>query len=823
MNKELLKKLTPYLIALGTFILFAILYCSPIVFEDKVIRAGDTESWKGMYQELKGYNDNGEYSFWSGSMFSGMPTYQIGGGKIESNSLITPINKIVSLGFKDTLRIFILYLVGFFILFRAFKVNTWLSIIGAMAVTLSSYFMIIIGAGHNTKAVTIGLMAPVIAGFFLIFNRKEYLWGAVICMIYVIVGLTQHPQMSYYFFMLIGCLFFAELFIHIKEGRIKDLLIATVIFAASIGIGIGTQFTKTQLNREYVQETMRGGHSELAKENDTINKTTGLDLDYATQWSYGVDETMTLLIPNFKGGSSNYDVGTNSNTYKAMTQHGVPRKNAEDFSKNVPAYWGTQPFTSGPVYVGAIIFFLFILGLLIVKGPYKWALLVATIFSILLSLGKNFMPLTEFFFNWFPMYNKFRAVSSILVVAEISMPLLGFLALKDIFEKKIEPKLLLNKMWISAGITGGICLIFCLFGGFFYNFTSPSDAQNFDPKQYQWLLDAIVADRASMFRMDAFRSLAFMALAAGTLWLFITNKIKPQYALVALGLFIVTDLWVVDRRFLNDDNFVTEKLSSSYFKKQPYEEYLLQDKDPNFRVLNLTTNTFNESRTSYYFKSVGGYHAAKLRRYQDLIDRHISKFNMQVLNMLNTKYFITPGNDNNPMPQLNPNAMGNAWFVDTLLVVNTPNEEIDALDSINVITTAVLDAKFGNFVKDFIPHQDSAAQVKFLFYKPNRLEYETSASQDGVVVFSEIYYPYGWHAYIDNKPVDHFRANYVLRALPVPAGTHQIRFEFDPDILHSSEPISYICLIIVYLTLIGAIVYEIFQYRKKKKEVVVKK
>ncbi|MCL2311964.1 MAG: YfhO family protein [Firmicutes bacterium] len=816
MTKDVLKKWLPYLVAFVIFVLFTVIYCLPIL-EGKILQAGDTISWKGMYQEAKEYNDKGEYTFWTGSMFSGMPTYQIGGGTTQSQKALVPLDKISRLGgafTNDTLAIIFSYLLCFFILLKSFKVNTWLSIVGSMAITLSSYFFIIIEAGHVTKAFTIAYMAPVIAGFFLIYNKK-YIWGIIFTMLFCTLGLTLHPQMSYYYFLLIGCLFVAELFIHIKEKRIKDFLIATLLFAAAVGVGIGTRYTRVALNNEYVKETMRGGHSELVRENDDQNKTSGLDLDYATQWSYGIDETMTLLIPNFMGASSHYDVGTNSKVYQALINHGVPKKNAKEFSKNVPTYWGTQPFTSGPVYVGAVVCFLFALGLFIVKGPYKWALLVATIFSIMLSWGKNFMPLTELFFNYFPLYNKFRAVSSILVVAEVTMPLLGFLAIKTIMNKAVSKELIIKRIYLSAGITASICLFFALFGSFIFNFTSPNDEVIF-AQLPDWLGDAIIAERASMLRADAFRSFFFILLGAGALWLFVKEKIKFPYFIIALGVLILADMWTVNKRFLNNDSFVSPKSEVAYFKKQPHEEYILQDPDLHFRVLNLTTNTFNESRTSYHLKSIGGYHAAKLRRYQDLISEHIAKMNMNVLNMLNTKYFIVRGPSNEPIPQLNPFAMGNAWFIDSVLIVNTPNEEIDALHVINPRITAVLDVKFASLVKDFTSRRDTAAQIKLLSYTPNILEYQSYSTQDGIVVFSEIYYPYGWKAYINNQPAEHFRVNYTLRALNVPAGEHHIRFEFTPDTIKRTEPIAIFFIFIMYGTIIGGVVYTIVKRWKNK-------
>ena len=814
MNKDLLKKLTPHLVALGVFILIAIIYCSPIL-EGKILQQPDVLNWKGMRQESIDYkNETGNSSFWSGSMFSGMPNYQIGGGEINSLKFIQPIHQIVNLFMHGPFQFILTYLICFYIFLRSFKVNKWVSLVGAIAIAFSSYFFIIIEAGHNAKVQSIALMAPIIAGFFLIFN-KRYFWGILLTLIFAATGITLHLQMSYYFFMLIGCLFFAELFIHIKEKKIKDFLLSSLLFATAIGIGLGTLYTGTQLNREYVKETMRGGHSELVKDNDNTNKTSGLDLDYATQWSYGIDETMTLLIPNYMGGSSNYDVGTDSKVFQTLAQNGVPRKSAEDFCKNTPTYWGTQPFTSGPVYVGAIIFFLFILGLLIVKGPYKWALLVATIFSILLSLGKNFMPLTEFFFNYFPLYDKFRAVSSILVVAEVTIPLLGFLAIKAIMDKQLSKEKILQSIYISGGITAGICLVFALFGGLMYDFISPNDAQ-YAAQIPEWLMDAIVLERAAMLKADAWRSFFFIAVGAALVWLYVTEKLKFTYFVLGLGIFILVDMWGVNKRFFNNDSFVTEKNYDTYFKKQPYEEYILQDEDPHFRVFNLASNTFNESRTSYYFKSLGGYHGAKLRRYQDLIDEHLSKMNIGVINMLNAKYIIIPDNNKQPVPQLNPDAMGNAWFVDSLFVVNTPNEESDALNTINLRNNAVLDKQFASFAEGFIPGKDSAAAVKLLTYAPGELTYEYQTSIPGTIVFSEIYYPYGWKAFIDEKPVEHFRANYTLRALNVPEGSHTIRFSFDPDTYHKSEIVSYICIFILYGYIIGGIVFYFLKKRKEK-------
>ncbi|MBQ9201245.1 MAG: YfhO family protein [Bacteroidales bacterium] len=800
--RTMLKKWWPYLTAAVVFVALTLIYCAPVL-EGRVIQAGDNLNWKGMYQEMKTFqSETKERTFWTGSMFSGMPTYQIGGGNYKAAQVLKPLRDFIRLGNlkNETLLIILGYLICFFILLRSFRINPWLCIVGAVAIAFSSYFFIIIEAGHNTKALGLAWMTAVLAGFVLIY-RGKYLLGAILTMVYSFMGVMCHPQMTYYIFLFAGLLFIAELYIHIRERRMKEFGLATLCFVAALAVGAGTQYSNIKANSEYSRETMRGGHSELQKATDAENKTGGLDLDYATAWSYGLDETFTLLIPNFKGASSHYNVGENSRLYKTLVGKGVPRRSAAEFCQSVPTYWGTQPFTSGPVYVGAIVCLLFVFGLLVVKGPYKWAILAATVFSVLLSWGRNFMPLTELFFHYFPMYNKFRAVSSILVVAEIAMPLLAFLSLKALMDGSVSRQEGLGKLWISAGITGGLCLLFALFGKVLYHFTAPADAQMF-AQLPAWLTEAIVDERAAMLRADAFRSLAFIVLGAGVVALFMQEKIKPSVMIVLVGVLVLADMWPVNKRFLSDADFVTVRQNNSYFKMQPYEEAILQDKDPHFRVLNLASNTFNDSRTSYYLKSLGGYHAAKLRRYQDLIDQHLSKMNMDVINMLNAKYIIYQDNNGNVVPQLNPQAMGNAWYVDSLLVVNTPNEECDALNHIDLHHTAVLDAKFAGMVGDFQPGHDATARVKLTSYKPNGLTYETSSAQDGTVVFSEIYYPYGWKAYIDEVPTDHFRVNYALRAMNVPAGQHQIRFEFQPDSIYKGDRVSMICAILIYLTLL---------------------
>ncbi|HZK02968.1 MAG TPA: YfhO family protein [Bacteroidaceae bacterium] len=807
-NNTKKREYLPYLIAILLFVVISTIYCLPVL-EGKVIQAGDDiNGWAAVQEPLQYRNNTGNISWWTGSMFSGMPNYQIGGGRYLSTTLMKPLWKLTHPSAEKLPLVFVMFFICFYILLRSFKVDRWLSIAGALAIGFSSYFFIIEAAGHNSKAWSIALMSVVVAGFFLIFN-KRYGWGVALTMLFTAFGFSPHPQMAYYIFLLIGVLFFAELFKHIKEKRYKDLVLATTLFVLSVIVGLGTGSANIFANKEYASETMRGGHSELIQNKDLKNRTKGLDLDYATAWSYGIDETFTLLIPGFMGSASTYDVGKESKLYKTLVSNGVSKSEAANFSKNVPMYWGEQPFTVGSVYIGAIVCFLFVLGLFIVKGPYKWALLIATLFSISLSWGKNLMWLTNLFFEYFPLYNKFRAVSSILIIAEITMPLLGFLAIKNIMDGHLSKQYINKKIVLSAGITAGVCLLLSIFGGAIFNFNSSYDTQ-WSSQIPEWLYSAIKAERATMLRTDSFRSFIFIVISAGVLWLY-TNKKMGLYWMVSLfTILIIADMWPINRRFLNDNNFVSPKQNKGVYAIQPYEEALLRDPDPHFRVLNLTTNTFNEARTSYRLKSIGGYSAAKLRRYQDIIEQHISKLNIDVISMLNGKYFIVKNEDGNIVPQFNPNALGNAWRVDSILVVSTPDQECAALGVIDLSRVAVLDEEFYSFVSEFQSGSDQSAKIDLTSYAPDVLTYNFEAEKDALIVFSEIYYPYGWKAYIDGEKVDVFRVNYLLRALNIPAGTHDIRFEFRPDSVKKGNILSAIFIFIMYavvLVLIGRGIY----------------
>ncbi len=810
------KKFAPYLVAVVVFIGFAVLYCSPIL-DGKVLQAGDVNNWKGAANEAVEYRKaTGEYTAWTNSQFGGMPSYQITGGGLPSGFIRSKIVDCIHLGLNDQnpVGLVFAYFIGFFIMLICFGINPWLSIIGALTLGLSSYFMLILPAGHITKAMAIGFLAPIIGGFYAIMRRNYWL-GIPIVLIYGFVGITSHPQMTYYIALLIGVLVCAELYIHVKDQQWKELGISIGVLVLMLCLIVGTRWSWMQMNQSYLKQTMRGGHSELTKQAQD-KPAEGLDLKYATDWSYGIGETMTLLIPNWEGGASGYDLGKDSELSQAMRKQGIPKRDAENFCSHAPTYHGEKMFTSGAVYVGAIVCFLFLLGLLIVPGPYKWALLFATLMSIFLAWGKNMMWLTELFFNYFPMYNKFRAVESILVVAEITMPLLGFLGIQQIVEGKVEWSKLRRSIMVAGGVTAGICLFVALFAGGF-DMTSSYDAQ-WKGQVPQWLYDAILDQRVSMVKSDAWRSLLFVVLGCSlTFWYAWkqntnqTSNIKHLLFYCGLAMLILADLVPVNKRFFNDSNFIKAKDSEAYFKMQPWEEQILQDKSLDYRVLNLNTNTFNDARTSYRLKSIGGYSAVKLRRYQDLIDEHISKMNWNVINMLNTKYIITQRG-----VVQNPDAMGNAWFVNDIQFVPTPDDECAALNTLDLHKTAVADEKFRSALT-CDPQANEEDKIVLTAYQPNKLIYSSSTTQDRIAVFSEIYYPEGWHLYVDGEEKEIGRVNYVLRAAIIPAGEHTIQMEFVPDAI-GLDKWSYACAILLLLIALGGITYPIWEKRLKQQK-----
>ncbi|MCX6276805.1 MAG: YfhO family protein [Bacteroidetes bacterium] len=820
-----LKNILPYLVAVLFFLVITFVYFSPLL-EGKKIQQSDIVNYQGVSKEINDYRDKtGQEPLWTNSMFGGMPAYQI--SVQYTSNLVGFADKILKLGLPHPASLVFLYFLGFFVLLLVMRVNPWLAIAGAAAFAFSSYFFIIIEAGHNSKAHAIGYMPFVMAGIILTMQKK-YLWGGLFTAVFLSLEVkANHPQITYYLAIII---LLYGLFQLIEAFRSKGLIpfgkaVGVLIIAATFAIL--TNMTSLWATWEYGKYTIRG-KSELTS--DKANKTSGLDKDYATQWSYGVGETMTLLIPNFYGGSSSLKISDNSKIIEAMKSNGIPDENIRQFTnQRLPfLYWGAQPFTSGPVYVGAIMVFLFFLGLIIVKGPLKWWLLTATVLSIMLAWGHNFMAFTDFFLNYIPGYNKFRAVTMILVIAEFTIPLLGVLAVKEICDKPDDRKRLFKGLQLALGITAGIALIFSLFPGMFLDFAGSSD--KYTQQQYQfpeWLMQAIRDDRLRMLRMDAIRSLVFIILSAGIISALLFKKVKKEYAFIALTIFILADMFTVNKRYLNNDSFTSKSRVDNPYEPSAADNQILQDTAPDFRVLNLTSNTFNDAGTSYFHKSIGGYHGAKLRRYQELIDngiepdiqtfsRTMTTDSAFILNMLNTKYFILPNKEKQPFVFPNRNALGNGWFVSSFRLVDNADAEIQAIKNFSPATTAIIARGFQEYITDFKPSKDSGDVITLTEYLPNKLSYRYQSKNKGLAVFSEIYYPKGWNAYVDGILTPHFRANYVLRAMVLPAGDHKVEFRFEPVVFHTGEMISLLSSGVLILLVILGVVFEALKARKTR-------
>jgi hypothetical protein len=803
MKQLLTKKWFPHAVAVLFFLLLTIVYFSPVVFDNKDLVQGDVTSVQGWGKDLKDYHEEtGDYAFWSNAMFGGMPAnYTFMPATVN---IFRYISNTIGLNLPFThMKIVFLYLLGFYIFLIALGCKPWLSIIGAVAYAFASYNFIIIEAGHVNKGLAMACMAPVLGGIILTY-RKKYLWGIFVtliatgCQIYY-----GHQQITYYLFLMIVVVALVYLVYAIIECALKDYLRSSGILAVVAVLATLPALGNLIPTADYTKETMRGGA--VLQTVDGQKESSGLDIDYAFQWSYGVGETMTLLIPNFYGASSHYNIGIESNIGEAL-------KNPEQralYTKYAPTYWGDQPFTSGPVYAGAIICFLFILGLLVVKGPEKRWLLITTVISVVLSWGKNFAVLNAFLFYHLPLYSKFRTPAMALVIAGVSMAALAMLTVKTIMETKDRKgfkELFLQQLYIALGITGGLCLLFALFGSSIFSFSTPIDGQYDYPN---WFLSALHADRAAMLASDAWRSLFLIALSGLCLWLLVQNKMKTKYFFLCLGVLVLFDMWSVDKRFLNNDSFVPKHKAKAITPTEA-DLQILQDKNPNYRVLNLTTSTFNESQTSYFHKSIGGYSPAKLRRYQDIIDYHLSQRpNINVLNMLNTRYIIIPGNQGTREVQQNPNALGNCWFVDDVQWVNNPNEEIEALNDFNPAATAIVDAAWKEQLPaDLSPVADEADEITMIDYKPGNIVYESTAAAPHLAVFSEIFYK-TWKAYIDGKETPIVRANYILRALPMPAGTHRIEFKCVDEVYNASARIALWSSLLVGLLLLALAGYAV--------------
>ena len=828
---KILKQWLPDILVVILFAVLSYAYFFPAATEGRILYRHDASAGRGAGQEQTEYLEKtGERTRWTNSLFGGMPTYQLAPSYDSQDTLIS-ISWLYRLGLPENVWYVFIYLLGFYILLRAFDFRQHLAALGSIIWAFSSYFFIIIAAGHIWKVIALAYLPPMIAGVVLAYKGK-YLWGLVVTAIFAALEIfANHVQMTYYYLFIILFMVIAYLVDAIRNKKMAHFAKATAVCAVGALIGICLNLSNLYHTWQYSKESMRG-KSELVKA-DTGNQTSsGLDRDYITQWSYGIDETWTLLIPNAKGGAHQIKLGEDADAMAKVDPQ------FQQIVAQWYQYWGEQPFTAGPVYVGAFVMMLFILGCFIVKGPMKWALLAATILSVLLSWGKYFMPLTDFFIDYVPMYAKFRTVSSILVIAEFTIPLLGMLALKELVERPQLIKERMKDFLISFGLTGGLALLFALAPRvFFSSYVSTMEMhalQGIPADQLVPLLANLEEVRMSMFTADAWRSFFIILIGVALLWSYSAGKLKPVTLVGSLIVLCLVDMWDVNKRYLYDGQFVEKIEQTKTFEPTETDKLILQDKDLNYRVLNLASNTFNENNTSYWHKSIGGYHAAKLRRYQEMIEEHISaemntvfqevanaggdmdsvdatKF--PVLNMLNARYFIFPLEAGQTVPLRNPFALGNGWFVNQVTYVDNANEEIAAIHGINPIETVVVDKRFESVLKP-AAESDSTCSVVLTAYEPNDLKYEVNSAKGGTVVFSEIYYP-GWQAYIDGEKVEHGRANYILRAMNVPAGKHVVEFKFDPDSLHATETIAYIAFV---LLAIAAVVIVVISYRQNGKQ-----
>ena len=814
--KAVFKQYRPYITAIVVFFVVSVGYFSPAIFEGKSLYQTDTRKGAGMGQDLAPHQKElNEKSLWSSRMFSGMPTYQLS-PSYKSYPVLSQIRRAFEGWLPNPASYLFAYMLGFFILLMALRVNPLLAIIFAIAYAFSSYFVIIIEAGHIWKVWVLELIPPTLAGIIWAYQGRYWLGGLVTMLFFAMQLAANHIQMTYYFLLFVGVYVVGRFIYDYKKKQLPQFIKASVVLIVAGLVGFGTNATSMILSQKYAEQTIRG-KSELTS--NVENQTSGLDRDYVTQWSYGVGETFTFLIPNTKGGAS----GSMWENHRDAVKKSSSDRNLQEIVANQSSYWGDQPITSGPTYVGAFILFLFIFGLFVVKGYLKWALLVGTVMSILLSWGHNFMWLTDLFLDYVPFYNKFRTVSSIMVVAELTIPILAALALVKIVENKrliFEQK---KAFYISLGLTAGIALLFIIAPRMFFHFTSDAEVSGFsqyanDPT-YAPFFNALESARVSVFRADAWRSIFIILVGVSLIWLYCKQYIKSSVFITLLAVLVLLDLGGVNKRYLNNADFVSKSRAAVAWDMTPADKQILEDKDPNYRVLNLTISPFQDASTSFYHKSVGGYHAAKLRRYQELIDQHLSKINMSVLDMLNTKYFIVPVNNNTEVQvQQNPNALGYAWFVDSLQIVQNADEEIAALAGFNPRSTAIVDKRFEGQFKKFVPTSDSAAGIELVDYKINNITYRTKSDKEQLAVFSEIYYDDGltrWDAFIDGNPVSHMRANYVLRALRIPAGEHTVEFVFKPKAYSTLETISVICLWILLIGIVGFVSLTIIQKRKK--------
>ncbi|WP_299665172.1 YfhO family protein [uncultured Polaribacter sp.] len=805
-----LSKIFPYIVAIIIFVLASVIYFHPILNGQK-LNQSDITQFTGMVKEINDYRaTNDAEPYWTGASFSGMPAYQI--STYYPNDLVRGLDKILRFLPRPADYTF-LYFLSFFILMMALKVEWRLAILGALAFGFSTYLIIIFGAGHNAKAHAIAYMPLVLAGVLWVFQRKFVLGFIVTGLGMALEIYTNHIQMTYYLGFCLLILGIVEFINSVKENKLPSFIKQAAVIIAAVILGIGANAPRLMALKEYADHSTRG-KSELTINLDGSEKeiSKGLDKAYITQYSYGKLETFNLFIPRFMGGGTVEELGESSNFYQFIEEK-AGKKVAKEYSSQVLTYWGDQPIVEAPAYIGAVIFFLFFLGMFLVKGRLKQWLVAATVFSILLSWGRNFEVVTNFFIDYVPLYNKFRAVSSIQVIAELCVPILGVLALKEFFSSKISKVEKQEALKKAVYVFGGLIIAGFALAHVFGTFEGLRDAQQYS--EVPGFLDAVMADRKAMLFSDTVRSLILVLISGGVLWFFLKDKLKSVYVILALTVFILFDLISVNKRYVNEDDFKPSRKIEKPFTASNADKVILQDKN-HYRVLNFAVDPMNDGSTSYFHQSIGGYHAAKLGRYQELFDYQIAKNNTQVLNMLNTKYFIVPDDQGKPQAQQNTAANGNVWFVENLKVVNSANEEIKALDSLHTKREAViLERDYKNL--SFKPpiQQDSTATIALLNYNVTSLTYQSKSEKDQFAVFSEVFYEDGWNAYIDDELNPHYRVNYVLRGMPILAGEHKIEFKFEPKVIQKGNIFSLISYALLLFVSIGWFFYD----EKKKRRI----
>lgn len=803
-------KIFPYIVAVAVFALASIIYFHPVLKGQK-LNQSDITQFRGMVKDINDFRaENNTEPYWTGASFSGMPAYQV--SAYYPNDFVRSLDKLLRFLPRPADYTF-LYFLSFFVLMMALKVNWRLAILGSLAFGFSTYLIIIFGAGHNAKAHAIAYMPLVLGGVLFVFQRKFVLGFIVTGLAMALEIYTNHIQMTYYLGFCLFILGIVEFVNAVKEKQLPLFIKQAAIIIAAVVLGIGANAPRLMAMKEYADHSTRG-KSELTINLDGSNKaiTKGLDKAYITEYSYAKLETFNLFIPRFMGGGTVEKLGEDSNFYQFIEEK-AGEKAASDYSEQVLTYWGDQPIVEAPAYIGAVIFFLFFLGMFLVKGRLKQWLVAATVFSIVLSWGRNFEVVTNFFIDYVPLYNKFRAVSSIQIIAELCVPILGVLGLKQLFSSKRAIDVKITALKKAVFVFGGLIIIGFGLAHMFGTFEGLRDAQQYS--EVPGFLDAVMADRKAMLLSDTIRSLVLVLISGGLLWFFLKEKIKAVFVIVGLTILILFDLISVDKKYVSADDFKASRKIEKPFIASNADKKILKDKS-HYRVANFSVNPMNDGSTSYFHNSIGGYHAAKLGRYQELFDFQIAKNNMQVLNMLNTKYFIIPDDKGALQAQQNREANGNVWFVDKVNVVNSANEEILALDSLQTKKEAVY---LKSWIKEkqviFPQEKDSTAVIELVNYNVTTLTYASKTAKEQFAVFSEIYYKDGWNAYLDGKLVPHYRVNYVLRGMKVPAGIHEIEFKFEPKVIQNGKTISLISYALLLFVSVGWFFYD--EKKKQKK------